>query len=156
MDASTRLLIFPRHVPQTTPSPRFLLCEYTIAWRSAACQGSVCSYAQTELVSPFGRDVAQRQRGLLAPFLRELDCRFAARLRELSVNLYQIHSHTYLPAYIRPLSHLLRKCQLSQRESREICANLVTKTAPARTPQHRQRQRLAAGCRRTKPAQCLR
>ena len=32
----------------------------------------VCSYAQSKLVSPFGRDVAQRQRGL-APSLRELD-----------------------------------------------------------------------------------
>ena len=32
----------------------------------------VCSYAQSKLVSPSGRDVAQRQRGL-APSLRELD-----------------------------------------------------------------------------------
>ena len=31
-----------------------------------------CSYAQSKLVSPFGRDVAQRQRGQ-APSLRELD-----------------------------------------------------------------------------------
>ena len=38
-------------------------------------------YAQTKLVSPSGRDVAQRQRGL-APSLRELGCRLAARLRE--------------------------------------------------------------------------
>ena len=39
------------------------------------------SYAQSKLVSPSGRDVAQRQRGR-APSLRELDCRLAARLRE--------------------------------------------------------------------------
>ena len=39
------------------------------------------SYAQTKPVSPFGRDVAQRQRGQ-APSLREPDCRLAARLRE--------------------------------------------------------------------------
>ena len=32
----------------------------------------ICSYAQSKLVSPFGRDVAQRQRGR-APSLRELD-----------------------------------------------------------------------------------
>ena len=38
-------------------------------------------YAQTKLVSPSGRDVAQRQRGQ-APSLRELGCRLAARLRE--------------------------------------------------------------------------
>ena len=37
--------------------------------------------AQSKLVSPFGRDVAQRQRGQ-APSLRELGCRLAARLRE--------------------------------------------------------------------------
>ena len=41
-------------------------------------------YVQTKLVSPSGRDVAQRQRGL-APSLRELDCRHAARLREQPV-----------------------------------------------------------------------
>ena len=40
--------------------------------------------AQSKLVSPFGRDVAQRQRGL-APSLRELDCRLAARLREFTL-----------------------------------------------------------------------
>ena len=38
-------------------------------------------YAQSKRVSPSGRDVAQRQRGL-APSLRELDCRLAARLKE--------------------------------------------------------------------------
>ncbi len=35
----------------------------------------------SQLVSPSGRDVAQRQRGQ-APSLRELSCRLAARLRE--------------------------------------------------------------------------
>ena len=38
-------------------------------------------FRAVQLVSPSGRDVAQRQRGL-APSLRELDCRLAARLRE--------------------------------------------------------------------------
>ena len=38
-------------------------------------------FRTVQLVSPSGRDVAQRQRGL-APSLRELDCRLAARLRE--------------------------------------------------------------------------
>ena len=40
--------------------------------------------AHPKLVSPFGRDVAQRQRGLV-PSLKELDCRLAARLREQPV-----------------------------------------------------------------------
>ena len=38
-------------------------------------------FRTNQLVSPSGRDVAQRQRGL-APSSRELDCRLAARLRE--------------------------------------------------------------------------
>ena len=61
----------------------------------------VCPSAQTKLVSPSGRDVAQRQRGL-----RPSDIAF------------QICPDTNLPAFC-PLSHLLCKCQLSQRESRE-------------------------------------
>ena len=44
-------------------------------------RGRLWFSAQSKLVSPSGRDVAQRQRGL-APSLRELDCRLAARLRE--------------------------------------------------------------------------
>ena len=51
------------------------------------------------LVSPFGRDVAQRQRGL-APSLRELDCRLAARLREF-----------YKSDKIRMRFDLIRTCQ---------------------------------------------
>ena len=46
---------------------------------SSGRKALVCRAVQ--LVSPSGRDVAQRQRGL-APSLRELDCRLAARLRE--------------------------------------------------------------------------
>ena len=63
------------------------------------------SYAQSKLVSPSGRDVAQRQRGLEAASLA-----------------FQICSDADLFACC-PLSHLLRKCQLSQRESREAGAN---------------------------------
>ena len=60
----------------------------------------VCPSAQTKLVSPSGRDVAQRQRGLV-PAINSL------RFTE------------YEPVRISPLSHLLCKCQLSQGESRE-------------------------------------
>ena len=48
-------------------------------------RGRLFFYAQTKLVSPFGRDVAQRQRGP-GSLGRELDCRFAARLREQLAN----------------------------------------------------------------------
>ena len=65
----------------------------------------VCPSAQSKLVSPSGRDVAQRQRGL-----RPSDIAF------------QICPDTNLPAFC-PLSHLLCKCQLSQGESREAGAN---------------------------------
>ena len=58
-----------------------------------------------QLVSPFGRDVAQRQRGL-----------------ESADMAFQIRPDTNLSVRC-PLSHLLRKCQLSQRESREAGAN---------------------------------
>ena len=63
------------------------------------------SYAQSKLVSPFGRDVAQRQRGL-----------------EPADMAFQVCPDTNLPACC-PLSHLLRKCQLSQGESREAGGN---------------------------------
>ena len=64
-------------------------------------------YAQSKLVSPSGRDVAQRQRGL-----------------ESADMAFQICPDTNLSACC-PLSHLLRKCQLSQRESREAGANFL-------------------------------
>ena len=64
----------------------------------------VCSYAQSKLVSPSGRDVAQRQRGLIPADMAFPIC-FGADLLVFC-----------------PLSHLLRKCQLSQRESRETGA----------------------------------
>ena len=70
----------------------------------------VCSYAQSKLVSPSGRDVAQRQRGL-----------------EPADMAFQICPDTNLSACC-PLSHLLRKCQLSQGESREAGANLFALT----------------------------
>ena len=72
-----------------------------------------CSYAQSKLVSPFGRDVAQRQKGLVSADMAFPIC-FGADL----------------PVFC-PLSHLLRKCQLSRRESREVGANLF---APTRNP----------------------
>ena len=62
-------------------------------------------FRAVQLVSPLGRDVAQRQRGL-----RPSDIAF------------QICPDTNLPAFC-PLSHLLCKCQLSQGESREAGAN---------------------------------
>ena len=70
----------------------------------------VCSYAQSKLVSPSGRDVAQRQRGL-----------------ESAGMAFQICPDTNLSACC-PLSHLLRKCQLSQGESREGGANFFPLT----------------------------
>ena len=73
----------------------------------------VCPYAQSKLVSPSGRDVAQRQRGLIPADMAFPIC-FGADL----------------PVFC-PLSHLLRKCQLSQGESREVGANLF---APTRNP----------------------
>ena len=69
-----------------------------------------CPYAQSKLVSPSGRDVAQRQRGLVSADMAFPIC-FGADL----------------PAFC-PLSHLLRKCQLSQRESREAGANFFPLT----------------------------
>ena len=72
-----------------------------------------CPSAQSKLVSPFGRDVAQRQRGLIPADMAFPIC-FGADL----------------PVFC-PLSHLLRKCQLSQGESREVGANLF---APTRNP----------------------
>ena len=63
-------------------------------------EGWLLPYAQSKLVSPFGRDVAQRQRGL-APSLRELDCRLAARLREFCQS-----------GKIRMRFALIRICQL--------------------------------------------
>ena len=68
-------------------------------------RGGLLPYAQTKLVSPSGRDVAQRQRG-----------------QESADIAFQIFSDTNLSACC-PLSHLLRKCQLSQRESREAGAD---------------------------------
>ena len=62
-------------------------------------------YAQSKLVSPSGRDVAQRQRGLIPADIA-----------------FQICPDTDLPVFC-PLSHLLRKCQLSQGESREAGAD---------------------------------
>ena len=63
--------------------------------------------AQTKLVSPFGRDVAQRRRRL-----------------ESAGMAFQICPDTNLSACC-PLSHLLRKCQLSQGESREAGSNFL-------------------------------
>ena len=68
-------------------------------------RGGLLPYAQTKLVSPSGRDVAQRQRG-----------------QESADIAFQICPDTNLSACC-PLSHLLRKCQLSQRESREAGAD---------------------------------
>ena len=66
-----------------------------------------CPYAQPKLVSPSGRDVAQRQRGM-----------------ESAGMAFQICPDSNLSACC-PLSHLLRKCQLSQGESREAGANFL-------------------------------
>ena len=80
-------------------------------------------FRTNHLVSPSGRDVAQRQRGL-APSSRELDLPQAKTEGVLQIwqNTHEICPNTNLPACC-PLSHLLRKCQLSQRESREAGAN---------------------------------
>ena len=70
-----------------------------------------CRAAQ--LVSPSGRDVAQRQRGL-APSLRELSCRLAARLREKPVIC---HASGYLlrrPVRVLLLPSRLSPCHLPQ------------------------------------------
>ena len=56
------------------------LCRATFRQREL-----LFSYAPAKLVSPFGRDVAQRQSGL-GSLGRELDCRKAARLREQPVS----------------------------------------------------------------------
>ena len=63
-------------------------------------------FRAVQLVSPSGRDVAQRQRGQ-APSLRELDCRLAARLREFYrlTDTHKICPDADLPACC-PLSHL--------------------------------------------------
>ena len=71
----------------------------------------VCPSAQTKLVSPSGRDVAQRQRGLIPADMA-----------------FQICPDTNLSACC-PLSHLLCKCQLSQGESREAGANCTPDAA---------------------------
>ena len=108
-------------------------------------RGQAPSYAQTKLVSPFGRDVAQRQRGLIPA-----DIAFQIRPDTEPVSVSPSQSFaSQMPALPRgeprrrcerhaltnqanscadlsaccPLSHLLRKCQLSQRESREAGAN---------------------------------
>ena len=60
---------------------RVLLLPSRLAPRHLPQGGRLCFSAQSKLVSPSGRDVAQRQRGL-APSSRELACRLAARLRE--------------------------------------------------------------------------
>ena len=82
-----------------------------------------CSYAQTKLVSPSGRDVAQRQRGL--GFLaRELDLPQAKTEGVLQIDKIRMRfALTRTCSHVCPLSHLLCKCQLSQRESREAGAN---------------------------------
>ncbi len=58
-------------------------------------RGRLFSYAPAKLVSPFGRDVAQRQRGL-GSLVRELDCRLAARLKEQPALTNQRKSDTDL------------------------------------------------------------
>ena len=68
-------------------------------------RGLAPSYAQSKLVSPSGRDVAQRQRGLIPASM-----------------FLKVYPDTNLSASY-PLSHLLRKCQLSRRESQEAGAN---------------------------------
>ena len=76
-----------------------------------------------QLVSPFGRDVAQRQRGL-APSLRELDLPQAKTEGVLQIGKIRMRfALTQTCLRVCPLSHLLRKCQLSQGESRETGAN---------------------------------
>ena len=84
-----------------------------------------------QLVSPFGRDVAQRQRGLF-DFLalthkQNLSLPSGEMSRSDREGLYRLLSFSGLPdtnsLAIHPLSHLLRKCQLSQRESQEAGAN---------------------------------
>ena len=71
-------------------------------------------YAQTKLVSPFGRDVAQRQRGL-APSLRELACRLAARLREQPVICHASGKLLRRPVRVLLLPSRLAPCHLPQR-----------------------------------------
>ena len=70
-------------------------------------------YAQTKLVSPSGRDVAQRQRGL-APSLRELDCRRAARLREQPIICHASGKLLRRPASVLLLPSRLAPCHLPQ------------------------------------------
>ena len=70
-------------------------------------------YAQTKLVSPFGRDVAQRQRGL-APSLRELACRLAARLREQPVICHASGKLLRRPVRVLLLPSRLAPCHLPQ------------------------------------------
>ena len=86
-------------------------------------------YAQTKLVSPSGRDVAQRQRGLAPSYAQfklvspsERDV--AQRQRGLipASMFLKVYPDTNLSASC-PLSHLLRKCQLSRRESQEAGAD---------------------------------
>ena len=81
------------------------------------------SYAQTKLVSPSGRDVAQRQRGL-GSLVRELDLPQAKTEGVLQIDKIRMRfALTRTCSHVCPLSHLLCKCQLSQRESREAGAN---------------------------------
>ena len=79
-------------------------CQLSQGESREAC-ANFLPYAQTKLVSPSGRDVAQRQRGL-----------------ESAGIAFQVCPDSNLPAFC-PLSHLLRKCQLSQRESQEAGAD---------------------------------
>ena len=84
-------------------------CVLLLPSRLAPCHlpqgGRLWVSAQPKLVSPSGRDVALRQRG-----------------QESADMAFQICPDTNWLAFC-PLSHLLRKCQLSQRESREAGAD---------------------------------
>ena len=84
-----------------------------------------CSYAQSNLVSPSGRDVAQRQRGQ-APSLRELDCRLAARLREQLVICHTSGKLLRRPASGLLLPSRLAPCHLPQGGRLLSCAQTKT------------------------------
>ena len=85
-----------------------------VSLREPRSQSDFLLLRAVHLVSPSGRDVAQRQRGL-APSLRELACRLAARLREQPIIC---HVSGYLlrrPARVLLLPSRLAPCHLPQR-----------------------------------------
>ena len=89
-----------------------------------------CPHAQSKLVSPSGRDVAQRQRGLAHYPLHTNQTCLSLRERCRAATERACTNYILPPvcpdtngASSRPLSHLLCKCQLSQRESQEAGAS---------------------------------